>query len=242
MNDKQITQLELDGYLLLKNVVSTTELINLRARLEKLWEEEGQAAGIENYIEPDIRRLANLANKGNIFIKIYSHADILEIVEFVMGPEIRLSMLNARDVPPQTGATMPYHCDTDNATKQDELGFNACTAIWMLDDFTVENGATRLVPGSHLFEALPKEGLQDLYAVHPKEIIVEGQAGDVLVFNGHCWHAGRPNNTDGHRRAILAHYLRADIPHADNRRQHIPPEIAASLGEQEKELLGLNDQ
>jgi ectoine hydroxylase-related dioxygenase (phytanoyl-CoA dioxygenase family) len=214
----------------------------LLARLEELWVLEGDQAGEENYIEPGVRRLANLANKGNIFRQVYAHPQVLEVVEAVMGPNIRASMVNARDVPPLTGVRMPFHMDSDKGRVRDEKGYSAATAIWMLDEFTVENGATAFVPGSHLFDKSPKHVLADLNASHPDETIIEGQPGDVLVFNGHCWHAGRPNQTNSHRRGILVHYLRADVPRPENRRQRLDPENAAILSAQERELLGLNDE
>lgn len=241
MNNEQRTQLNEQGYLIFKNFLSLGQVETLLARLEELWAAEGEMAGEENYIEPGVRRLANRASKGSLFRKIYAHPQVLEVVEAVMGPEIRASMVNARDVPPHTGARMSFHMDSDNGRHRDEKGYNAATAIWMLDPFTAENGATAFVPGSHLLGKSPKQALADLNAPHPDEIIVEGQAGDVLVFNGHCWHAGRPNLTDGHRRALLVHYLRADVPRPDNRRQHLDPESAAILSAPERELVGLND-
>lgn len=242
MNQQQRTQLEEQGYLIFKSLLSPERVENLLARLEELWAAEGEKAGEENYIEPGVRRLANLASKGDLFREIYAHPQVLEVVEAVMGSEIRASMVNARDVPPQTGVRMPFHMDSDNGRHRDETGYNAATAIWMLDPFTAENGATAFVPGSHRLGKSPKQVLSDLNAPHPDEIIVEGQAGDVLVFNGHCWHAGRPNLTNGHRRALLVHYLRADVPRPENRRQHLDPEQAAGLSAQERKLLGLDDE
>jgi ectoine hydroxylase-related dioxygenase (phytanoyl-CoA dioxygenase family) len=211
------------------------------SRLEELWEAEGDQAGEENYIEPGVRRLANLANKGEIFRELYAHPQVLEVVEAVMGPDIRASMVNARDVPPHTGVRMPFHMDSDRGRVRDEKGYSAATAIWMLDEFTAANGATAFVPGSHLFGKSPREILSDLNAAHPDEIVIEGQPGDVLVFNGHCWHAGRPNETDRHRRAILIHYLRADVPRPENRRQHLDADRGAMLSLRDRELLGLDD-
>ena len=131
----------------------------------------------------------------------------------------------------------------DQQIKQlNEKGYSAAPAIWMLDEFTVKNRATAFVPGSHLLGKSPKQVLTDLNASHPDEIIIEGQPGDVLVFNGHCWHAGRPNLTDSHRRAILVHYLRADVPRPENRRQHLDAGNEAALAPHEQELLGLDDE
>jgi ectoine hydroxylase-related dioxygenase (phytanoyl-CoA dioxygenase family) len=239
MNEQQCRQLDEQGYLIFKSLLSQPEIETLLLRLEELWATEGDPAGKENYIEPGVRRLANLAGKGEVFRALYSHPQMLEAVEAVMGPQVRAAMVNARDVPPHTGVRMPFHMDSDKGRVRDEKGYSA--AIWMLDAFSVANGATAFVPGSHLFGKSPKEVLPDLNAAHLDEIVIEGQPGDVLVFNGHCWHAGRPNDTAGHRRAVLVHYLRADVPRPENRRQRLEADQAASLSPRERELLGLDD-
>jgi ectoine hydroxylase-related dioxygenase (phytanoyl-CoA dioxygenase family) len=136
---------------------------------------------------------------------------------------------------------MPFHMDSDKGRVRDEKGYNAATAIWMLDEFSIASGATAFVPGSHLLGKSPREVLSDLNASHPNELVIEGQPGDVLVFNGHCWHAGRPNETTNHRRAVLIHYLRADVPRPANRRQLLQPDQASLLSARERELLGLDD-
>ena len=242
MNNEQKKQLDEQGYLIFRNMLSASQIESLLTRLEELWAVEGDKAGEENYIESGVRRLANLANKGDIFRRVYAHPQVLEVIESIMGPDMRASMVNARDVPPHTGTRMPFHMDSDKGRVRDDIGYSAATSIWMLDTFTAENGATAIIPGSHLLSKSPKQMLEDLNASHPNEEIVEGQAGDVLVFNGHCWHAGRPNQTDGHRRAILVHYLRADVPRPENRRQHLNEENASALSSKERILLGLDDE
>ena len=241
MDNQQRKQLDEQGYLIFKNVLAPAEIESLLARLEELWAAEGDHAGEENYFEAGVRRLANLANKGEIFRNLYVHPQVLEVIETVMGPDVRVAMVNARDVPPHTGVRMSFHMDSDKGRVRDDKGSNAATAIWMLDEFTVANGATAFVPGSHLLGKSPREALTDINATHPDEIVIEGKPGDVLVFNGHCWHAGRPNETDRHRRAVLVHYLRADVPRPENRRQHLDNDQAAVLPARERELLGLDD-
>jgi ectoine hydroxylase-related dioxygenase (phytanoyl-CoA dioxygenase family) len=242
MDEGQREQLDQEGYLIFKNLLSAEQVTGILSRLEELWRLEGDQAGEENYIEAGVRRLANLANKGAIFRSLYADPRVLEVVEAVMGPEMRASMVNARDVPPHTGVRMPFHMDSDKGRARDETGYSAATAIWMLDEFSVASGATAFVPGSHRLGKSPKEVLTDLNASHPDEIVIEGQPGDVLVFNGHCWHAGRPNETGNHRRAVLVHYLRADVPRPDNRRQHLDAIPASALSPRERDLLGLDDQ
>lgn len=242
---EQQKKLDEEGFLILPGLLSLETVAQVRERLETLWAEEGSEAGQENHnaVEANVRRLANLANKGDVFRDIFAHPLVLAVAETVMGPEMRLSMLNAREVPPQiAGAKQAFHTDTDNGGKPDARGFYSCTAIWMLDPFTSENGATRIVPGTHRSHQLPKEGMADPYADHPAEVAMVGNSGDVGIFNGHCWHAGGVNVTDKPRLGILAHYLRADIPRPSDRRQHIAPEVAANLSPRELELLGVGEK
>lgn len=241
MNTTQKKQLETQGFILIRQLLPKDALEQILLVLEMLWEEEGEQAGVENYVETGVRRLANLANKGDVFRQIYGHREVLSSIKAIIGPNIRASMVNARDVPPHSGVRMPYHTDTDDGRTPDSPGYSAATAIWMLDAFTLENGATALVPGSHQTGKRLREVMPDPYSAHPDEIIASGSPGDVLVFNGHCWHAGRPNRTSGHRRALLVHYLRSDIPRPDNRRQHIDKEKIDSLTKRETELLGIHD-
>src|SRR5215212_5220783 len=175
MEKQQCKQLDEQGYLIFKNLLSPVQIETVLSRLEELWTSEGDLAGEENYIEPGIRRLANLANKGDIFRSIYAPPQVLEVVGAVMGTEMRAAMVNARDVPPHTGVRMPFHMDSDKGRVRDEKGYSAATALWMLDEFSVTNGATAFVPGSHLLGKSPKELLTDLNASHPNEIVIEGQ-------------------------------------------------------------------
>ena len=74
--------------------------------------------------------------------------------------------------------------------------------VWLLDDFTPENGGTRIVPGSHKSGmAGPPDGME---VKHVFQLIAP--AGSVLVFNGQCWHGGGTNQTDTNRHALFGHY------------------------------------
>lgn len=241
MNDEQRDQLDQQGYLLLKGVLSPEQVAAVVARAEALWAEEGALAGSENYVEPGVRRLANLANKGEEFLRLLVHPAVLDVVHAVLGPRVRISMLNARDALPHGTAVQPLHTDADHGARADALGYLVCTAIWMLDPFSRANGATRLVPGTHRSTALPKEVLTDVLAPHRDEVYVTGQPGDAFIFNGHCWHAGGANRTDNSRRAILAHYARADQPQRLNQKQSLAPAVQAALSPLEREVLGLDD-
>src|SRR5919108_2866588 len=128
MDEQQRKQLDEQGYLIYRNVLSPAQVETILLRLEELWAKEGDHAGEENYIEPGVRRLANLASKGEMFRGLYAHPQVLEVVEAVIGSGMRVAMVNARDVPPHTGARMPFHMDSDNGLVRDETGYSAATA------------------------------------------------------------------------------------------------------------------
>ena len=85
--------------------------------------------------------------------------------------------------------------------------YSVFTTLWMLDDFIPENGATRVVPRTHLSPHPPAKSLAQPLAHHPDERIIVGRAGGVLMMNGHLWHSGRRNDSSGPRRCVqmLAH-------------------------------------
>jgi ectoine hydroxylase-related dioxygenase (phytanoyl-CoA dioxygenase family) len=76
----------------------------------------------------------------------------------------------------------------------------------MLDDFTLENGATYLLSGSHLSAERPDEEL--FYAKADRAI---GKRGDLLLFDSHVWHATGNNTTDSVRRALTLTLTKPNI-------------------------------
>ena len=67
--------------------------------------------------------------------------------------------------------------------------YQVCNSIWMLDEFTPENGATRVLPGSHL-TGRTTTVLADASAPQPGEVLVQGEQGSVCVFSSHLFHGG----------------------------------------------------
>ena len=102
--------LDEEGYLLLAEFVPADLLARLRWRVEELFAEEGAAAGAEFKQEPGCRRLANLVDKGDVFREVIAHPRALAYVRQVLGPDLKLSSLNARAADPGGGA-QPLHAD-----------------------------------------------------------------------------------------------------------------------------------
>jgi ectoine hydroxylase-related dioxygenase (phytanoyl-CoA dioxygenase family) len=238
VHEEHKRQLDEVGYVVLDGLMGQDLMRALRQRIDELLAEEGDRAGSEFRTEAHAHRLANLVDKGEVFQRAIAHPEVLEGVRHVLG-QPKLSSLNARSADPQSDAGQPLHVDM--AAVPDERGYWVCNTIWMLDDFTPDNGATRVVPGSHRWGTRPQDVLADPEAPHPGEVLITGPAGGVVVMNAHLWHGGTANRTPRPRLAMHAFYCRRDKPQQQYQKQMLRPEVQASLSPALRELLALDD-
>jgi hypothetical protein len=239
MTPWQQQQLEETGYVALREFMAPDLLSSLRRSVEDLFQAEGENAGSEFRQEPGSRRLANLVAKGEVFERIIVLPEILELISAVVGPDFKLSSLNARSANPHSDSLQPLHADMGAIA--DERGYWVCNTVWMLDDFTEENGALRVVPGSHRWRRLPQSELPDPRATHAREVLVTGRAGTVVVMNAHAWHGGTANRTAYPRRAVHGFYCRGDKPQQQYQKALIPPDIQERFPPELRHILALDD-
>ena len=239
MTEDEKLQLDADGYLVIENLMSAELLDQVRRRVDELFEQEGPSAGSEFKQEPHSRRLANLVDKGEIFERIIETPRVLECMEHVLGPRFKLSSLNVRSADPHNEWSQPLHADS--AAVADSQGYWVCNSVWMLDDFTLENGATRMIPGSHRWGMAPDPASMDVYAQHSQEILLTGRAGTVVIMNAHMWHGGTANRTGAHRRAMHVYYTRWDKPQQQYQKRLLSPEVQRRSTPAGRRLLALDD-
>ncbi len=103
--------------------------------------------------------------------------------------------------------------------------------VWAATDFTFENGATQLVPGSHKWDA-KREPLEDEIAY------AEMKKGSVLIYTGSVLHGGGDNISDEVRSGIFIHYAPGWIRQQENQYLSCPPEIAKGLTPELRSLIG----
>lgn len=228
--------LQEQGYLIVRGVMDAVWLEELRMATGRLLKEEGENAGGEFRKEVGSDRLANLVDKGECFQRLVSHPMLLEAAEAVLGPDWKLSSLNYRAALPGDKGLQPLHCDM--GLLPDLLGNAVFNSIWMLDDFTEENGPTRYVPGSHRSGALPEHGS----APHPDEQVALGKAGDVILMNAHMWHGGTANRTAVPRRSLHGFFVRGDQPQQQYQKRLLRPETMAGLSPLLRRVLALDDE
>ncbi len=227
------------GYVKLPGAVAPAVRERLVARMEELFAEEGERAGSEFKQEPGARRLANLVDKDPLFADCIAWPQLLAYVAAVLGERFKLSSLNARSASPGNGVDQPLHAD--GGSLPDAQGSWVCNLLWMLDDFHADNGALRVVPGSHRAGRLPGEALADPLAPHPQQVLITGRAGDLLVMNAHLWHGGLANRTANVRRALHVYYCRWDKPQQQYQKRLLRASVQAQLSPLQRQLCALDD-
>src|SRR5258708_3197001 len=224
--DEQL-RLDTDGYLVIENLMDPSLLNTVRRRVEELVGKEGGEGGDEVKQEPHSRRLANLVDKGEVFERVIETPRILDCMEHVLGPHFKLSSLNVRSADPDNGWSQPLHADSGAVA--DDRGYWVCNTLWMLDDFTADNGPIRMVPGSHRWRQLPQESLENPRATHPQEIVLTASAGTVVIMNAHMWHGGLGNRSAKPRAAMHGFFARRDKPQQQYQKKLLRAEVQEKL-------------
>jgi ectoine hydroxylase-related dioxygenase (phytanoyl-CoA dioxygenase family) len=238
LTSEEKAQLDRDGFLALPGILSPEQVEQVNARLAALLANEGESAGKEVHQEAGTDRLSDLVNKGEVFTICFTHPKVLAAIAHVLGGDLQLSSLNARAALPGQGL-QGLHADWGRAVPPGE--YQVCNSIWLLDDFTPENGATRAVPGSHLSGALPQDTMSDPKQTHPNEVLLLGKAGTVVVFNSHTWHGGTLNQTDRPRRALHSYFSRRNQQQQLNQQKYLRPETRNRLSQAVLTVLNVGD-
>jgi ectoine hydroxylase-related dioxygenase (phytanoyl-CoA dioxygenase family) len=227
-------QLDRDGYLPLYNILSSEQVQQFGARLDELSRIEGEKAGLEVHQEVGTDRLSDLVNKDPMFEICFTHPRLLAGISHVLKGEFKLSSLNSRAALPGQGL-QALHADWSGAVAPGD--YYVCNSIWLLDDFTAENGATRVVPGSHRSGKVPQNVMSDPHEAHPDEVLLLAPAGTVVIFNSHTWHGGTLNVSPNRRRAMHSYFCRRDQPQQLDQRKYIRPETYERLSEAARYIL-----
>lgn len=182
--------LDEDGYVVLRGAIPQTSLEDLRARFE------ANVLARDKWPAPREHgtRHAMLDNDPVVRGICLSPA-LLAVVAHALKARFFLKGVQGRDPSPDGG-----HQQLHRDWPDDGEGPRMVVGLGFLDGFGAANGATRLVPGTHT-EPGEMSGYAHLPA-HPRQILVEGEAGDVLIFHGRLVHSGMRNVGGAPRRTL----------------------------------------
>ena len=177
---------------------------------------------IDNEIEPlvkdyrnDVMRLSAIWQRGGLFQRVMGGEEVKPVLHSLLGPDVELILnrhnhLTLRRQDDKTAMSLELHRDCKNWSR------TICTILFFIEETTLENGCTRVVPGSHVLpNAAP--GLKpenDPWFIQSglleQTIPLPMPAGGMLVIDSMILHAAGKNHTDGTRMSITSGYHTVD--------------------------------
>lgn len=228
--EQAVSEIEIYGFTLLEGVLSAEEVVAMRDALTRCEQE----VGTDHTHRGSARHVANLPVLDPVFFRCIDHPRTLPLLEHFLGNSLILGSLNSRIVCPGDGE-QGFHSDIPESMLNMASPIMMNT-VWLLNDFSPENGGTRVVPGSHKSgRAAPPEGFEVGHIVQPT-----AAAGSVLMFNGQCWHAGGANSSNHSRHALFGHYRKHMLVFQVDPHDGFPAECYGMLNQRQKELMRMN--
>lgn len=193
--DALMADLERDGYVIIKDLLTTEQLQTVRAEARRLLPD---LTGRNNFEGEKTQRLYSVIEKTLGCNPLVEHPIILGLLDRVLQPNYLLSQLQVINILPGE-AQQPIHYDDGfYPIARPRPAYGAAT-VWAIDEFTQDNGATVAIPGSHKWgDRMPADSDTQVSAVMP--------AGSVIFFLGTLWHGGGENASSGNRLAVTAQY------------------------------------
>jgi ectoine hydroxylase-related dioxygenase (phytanoyl-CoA dioxygenase family) len=226
--DDVLARLQEDGYAVVERYLSPENVQAKRDDLHRVL--RSTPTGRNDFEGFQTQRIYALFAKTRVFDDVAIDPLLVGVLEKVLGPAFTLSAPTAINIGPGETA---QNLHTDDivypvARPHRELVVNT---MWCLDDFTEENGATHIAPGSHRWvDERPDANTKTVRAVAP--------AGSVIFFVGSAWHGGGANNTQKPRLGVIIEYCAGWLRPQENHVIGVPREIIRELPERLQELLG----
>lgn len=251
LSDARKKQFDELGFFIVENVLTPEDCEKMRSEFERIHAAENDRGGHEVHVEPGARRISNIFNKTEAFDKCLWIPEVLAASAHALG-EIKVHGANMRD-PVKGYGNQELHGDVPKKFPGDWWVVNS---MIMFDDMTLDNGPTRIVPGSHHWapinvpyvnigdwepEPLSPEDQarvpKDLLAPYPGEVLVEAPAGCAIICNSSMWHAGTLKTSDKPRRMLHLTYTRRDLPQQLLLLDYLTPELYNRMSPVKRYLL-----
>jgi ectoine hydroxylase-related dioxygenase (phytanoyl-CoA dioxygenase family) len=230
---KVIKALDDIGYTIIPSVISPEEADDARAVIESLLNKEQT----ENNRKNKTQRVGRIAVKHPVFRDLMCHPTITSLWEQWLGKDMICSTWTANTLYPGH-SQIGWHADYPYWALELPWPTGSFTGqtIWMLDDFTEDNGATGVVPYSQ--HRLHPPDKADTW--HDDARVLTGQRGSVAVLHGALWHTGLPNKTNASRSCLLGMYIRPHCMAMEDMRGQL--EEIEEPSEIMKKIMGANQR
>ena len=228
---KVIAAIEKDGAVIIEEALQGTALNNLEKQTEELLSYTDSCDGI--FHGYNTKRAGGLISKLSAAPRMAVDPVVMDVMDHFLLPACSDYQINLTQLISIGPGEKQQILHPDEGLFPFDSGENQAmiNVMWAVDDFTIENGATRVVPGSHIW---PRDRKAE-----PHEIVqAEMKKGSYLVYLGSTVHGGGENKSDQSRKGIVISYCLGWLRQAENQYLCVPQEFAKQLPEKLQRLLG----
>lgn len=229
---RHLNEITRDGYSVVEGAVPGDIIDALFETLQRLEHDRNVRPADNSFEGRNTVRIYNLLAFDSIFQVIPTWGSVLPICEGVLDDGLLISSLSSIGIDPGERA-QPIHADDQVIPLDKPHAAIICNTMWALTDFTEENGATRVIPGSHLADHSPK------YGAEFDSVPAEMSRGSVLVWHGSLWHGGGANRTSQRRVGIAMNYCAGFIRQQENQQLGLSHAKVSEFSPRLRELVGL---
>lgn len=218
--------LEADGYVILRGLLDRPALDAVRAAVEPML----NLTGRNNFEGVKTQRLYDVLSKTMALNGLIEHPRVLALMDRMLAPNYLLSQAQVINILPGEAAQMLHTDDSFYQAPRPRPPLGLAT-IWAIDDFTADNGATAIIPRSHLWG-------DDREADERDAVPCVMPAGSVVLFMGTLWHGGGANRTARPRLAVTCQYCQPWLRQQENYTLGVSTEVARQLPENILRMIG----
>jgi ectoine hydroxylase-related dioxygenase (phytanoyl-CoA dioxygenase family) len=224
--DADWTALQQGGYVVLESLLTPERCAEIRRATASLLGDTGR----NSFEGLTTQRVYNVLAKTRAIDDLVDHPRVLALLDRLFLPNYLLSQAQLIQILPGEAAQLLHADDTFYRVPRPRPPLGAAT-IWAIDAFTAHNGATQVVPGSHVWD--------DERRPQPEEAIpCVMPEGSVVFFVGTLWHGGGANTSQGARLAVTCQYCEPWLRQQENFSLGVPREVARGLRESLLRMLG----
>jgi len=224
--EADLAALDRDGYVIWENLLDTEDCRQIREVVRPWLEHTGR----NSFEGLRTQRIYSVLSRTRVCDRLVDNPRVLAVLDQLLMPNYLLSALQAINIQPGETAQLAHHDDGFYPIPRPRAPLTAAT-IWAIDDFTADNGATMVIPGSHRWGQRPPNP-------EDQAIPVVMPAGSCVFFVGTLWHGGGANNTTRERLAVTAQYCQPWLRPMEAFTLSISREIARTVSDDIRRMLG----
>ena len=230
--EHNVDEIATQGFSIATDVIAPEFLSEIREELDRLQRvRPGGDLPAQPFTGFYTRRWFDVLNDGEVWQRVATHPLIMAVMPKVLGEGFLLSTMGSAIIGHGEEA-QPFHVDDGVYAFPRPHPNLVCNTMWAIDDFTEENGATRVVPGSNNFDRDPE------FQAHYESIPLEMPAGSIAFVLGNCYHGAGENTSGTDRAGLTINYCNGSMRQQENLMLSIHPARLMDFSRELQDILG----